>query len=80
MTKVIKHAHHLVVVRKDHADLVDPITGCWQKFPTQRAAKWSATVYARLHSGFGHRVANEIDMAKFVEQNAGQGPLKGVTK
>ena len=80
MTKVIKHAHHLVVVREDHADLVDPITGGWQKFPTQRAAKWSATVYARLRSGFGHHLADAAELAKFAEQYAGQGPIEGETK
>lgn len=54
--KVIAHSNHLVVVRDDGADLIDPITNSWQRFPTQRAAKWSATVYSRLRQGFGFAV------------------------
>lgn len=59
--KVITHSNHLVVVREDGADLIDPITNSWQRFPTQRAAKWSATVYSRLRQGFGFAVvANDL--------------------
>jgi hypothetical protein len=68
MPKLIKHANHIVVVHAaDHADLIDPITGRWQTFTTQRAAKWSATVYSRLRQGFGHHVADDLQLAKFAE-------------
>jgi hypothetical protein len=70
MPKLIKHANHIVVVHAaDHADLIDPITGHWQTFSTQRAAKWSATVYNRLRQGFGHQVADDIQLELFVRNH-----------
>lgn len=62
--RVITHSNHLVVVRDDGADLIDPITNSWQRFPTQRAAKWSATVYSRLRQGFGLVVATEEQVTR----------------
>jgi len=57
--KVFAHSGMVVVNRGDSCDLVDPITGRWQQFPTQRAAKWSATVWHRLNAGFGYDNASD---------------------
>ena len=34
-------------------DLVDPSTGKWAHFPTQRYAKWTATFLRNLNARFG---------------------------
>lgn len=54
----IKYANFLLVDRKEGVDLIDPSTGKWQQFHSVRSAKWSATVYSRLHKGFGNNIPN----------------------
>lgn len=56
---LIKHHGFVIHNKKDQSILIDPITQRTQVFPTQRAAKWSASVYARLHGGFGHTLPSE---------------------
>lgn len=63
--KTLVHANHIIVVRKDYADLIDPVSGRWQRCKNQRAAKWSATVYYRLRHGFGERVPSEDDVKNY---------------
>ena len=65
--KTLVHANHIIVVRKDYADLIDPVSGRWQRFNNQRAAKWSATVYYRLRSGFGQPVPDEKMVSRYFE-------------
>jgi hypothetical protein len=62
MNTVIKHSRCVIVKRDASCDLIDPVTGRWQVFPTQRAAKWSATVWSRLSSGFGHVTPSDEDI------------------
>lgn len=51
--RIIKHSGMVVVTRPDGtADLINPGTGRWQPMASERAAKWSATVYTRLSAGF----------------------------
>lgn len=70
MPKLIKHANHIVVVHAaDRADLIDPITGHWQTYTSQRSAKWWASVRRRLEEGFGHAVANDVQLERFVQQH-----------
>ncbi len=64
--KVFSHANHIVVTCEKYPDLLDPLTGQLQRFPTQRAAKWSATVYARLRSGFGERLATAAELQTYL--------------
>lgn len=33
-------------------DMIDPLTGMWASFPTQRYAKWSATFITNIHNRF----------------------------
>lgn len=56
---LIKHHGFVIHNKKTQSILIDPITQRTQVFPTQRAAKWSASVYARLHSGFGYSVPTD---------------------
>ena len=64
--KLIRHSHHIVIVHAaDQAELFDPITGHKQVFTSQRAAKWSASVYARIRRGFGHDVADDVQLELF---------------
>lgn len=67
-----EHAGYLVVERKEGADLIDPSTGRWQQFPTVRAAKWSATVYARIHKGFGHHLPKMEEAARILKTHLTQ--------
>jgi len=56
--KVQRYAGCIIVTRPTGADVIDPTTGVWQTFPTMRSAKWSATIFTRLASSFGHDVAS----------------------
>jgi hypothetical protein len=65
--KLIKHANHIVVVHSaTHADLIDPVTGHWQSYTSQRAAKWWGSVRRRLEEGFGHKMADDVQLELFV--------------
>ena len=57
--KVFEHAKCIVVNRGNNFDLIDPQTGRWQNFPTQRSAKWSASIWRRLSGGFGYNDPTE---------------------
>ena len=37
-------------------DVVDRVSGRWMHVPTQRVAKWNATVWTRLRDEFGDSV------------------------
>ena len=67
--KLIKHSSHIVVVHAaDQAELFDPVTGHRQVFTSQRAAKWSASVYARIRRGFGLHVADDLQLDLFANE------------
>ena len=56
---LIKHHGFVIHNKKDQSILIDPITQRTQVFTSQRAAKWNAAVYARLHGGFGYSTPSE---------------------
>lgn len=66
--KVFKHAACVIAVRHDGIDVIDPSTGRWQHFKTMRSAKWSATVFSRLATAFGHDIANETLIDYTIDQ------------
>lgn len=57
--RVQKYAGCILVARPEGVDVCDPTTNRWCLFPTMRSARWSATVFTRLASKFGHDVADE---------------------
>lgn len=56
---LIKHHGFVIHNKPKESILIDPITQRTQVFASQRAAKWSAAIYARLHSGFGYTVPSD---------------------
>jgi hypothetical protein len=65
--KLSAHNGFVIAERKNSADMIDPRTGKWQNFKTPRLAKWSATVYARLHSGFDNPVPTAKDAENYLK-------------
>lgn len=54
ITQPTAYRNYTLVPRKDGTlDVVDPTTGRWANFPTQRYAKWSATLLTNLNARFG---------------------------
>jgi hypothetical protein len=43
---------YILVPCKGGMDLIDPSTGRWARFPTQRYAKWSATFITNITARF----------------------------
>lgn len=66
--KIYRHANCIIVARPSGFDVVDPTTNVWQTFPTQRAARWSATVFSRLSAGFGHHLASDLTIANTMQR------------
>jgi hypothetical protein len=67
------HARCIIFVRKnDEVDLIDPVTGHWQTFPTARSARWHASVWTRLQAGFGAPQLSDKALARAVVHIAGQ--------
>jgi hypothetical protein len=56
---LIKHHGFVIHNKPKESILIDPITQRTQVFASQRAAKWNASIYARLHSGFGYPTPSE---------------------
>lgn len=52
ITKPVMYRGFIVVPHKDGFDLVDPGTGRWAHFPTQRFAKWAASFVTNLGERF----------------------------
>lgn len=70
---LFKHARCIVFIRKnDEVDLIDPVTGRWQTFPTTRSAKWHGTVWTRLQAGFGAPQLSDKALARAIVHIAGQ--------
>ena len=59
VTQPVRHNSYILAPRKDTKgkivgyDLIDPLTGRWASFPTQRYAKWS--------SSFTHNIQKRFD-------------------
>lgn len=69
--KLLKHANHVVAVQDDGtANLIDPVTGRWQHYASPRAAKWWASVRARVEHGFGHTLASDITCQTYINRHA----------
>lgn len=49
ITKPIKYRDFIITPRADGFDMIDPATGRWAYFPTQRFAKWSASFMSNIH-------------------------------
>jgi len=54
--KTLTHSGHIIVERKHCADLIDPTTGRWRTYQSVRAAKWWATIHARIAEDFGEPI------------------------
>lgn len=58
VTQPMRHHSYILNPRKDDNgkivgyDLIDPLTGRWASFPTQRYAKWSSTFVHNIEARF----------------------------
>lgn len=76
--RVFKHGQCVLVRRPDGAvDVCDPTTNTWCTFPTQRQAKWSASVYSNLATKFGHAWAPEDQTHAFITAYTQSYPTEG---
>ena len=66
--RVQKYAGCILVTRPGGVDVCDPTTNRWCMFPTMRSARWSATVFTRLATKFGHDVADERALEQALTQ------------
>lgn len=63
LPKVYKYASVIISARPNgDFDVIDPTTNVWRTFPSQRAARWSATVFSRLSTMFGHDLASDLTL------------------
>lgn len=74
ITKPTKYHGYILVPRTDGAmDLLDPQTGTWAVFTTQRHAKWSATVVTNITKRFQSNGVLSTRMCSVLEQLASEG-------
>lgn len=67
LPKVYKYASVIISARPNgEYDVIDPTTNVWRTFPSQRAARWSATVFSRLSTMFGHDLASDLTLTNTV--------------
>lgn len=58
ITVPTRHHGYILVPREgDGMDLIDPSTGQWASFPTQRYAKWSSTFITNINKRFNEHPA-----------------------
>ena len=52
-TRPIKYAGFIIAPRQRGYDLIDPASGAWAHYPSQRYARWSATFLRNTALRFG---------------------------
>lgn len=76
--RVFKHGQCVLVRRPDGTvDVCDPKTSTWSTFPTERQAKWSATVFTNLATRFGHDWAPDEYTTTFIQAYTQSYPTEG---
>lgn len=68
--KVPTQYHGFIVVPRPKGayDLINPDTGAWARFPTQRYAKWSATFLFNINERFSaHKPLNVFTIPEVKE-------------
>lgn len=68
ITKPVMYRGFIVVPHKDGFDLVDPATGRWAHFETQRFAKWSATFISNINGRFAEHPPLPVRKIPHVEE------------
>lgn len=68
ITRPVAYRGFIVVPRKEGFDLVDPGTGRWAHFPTQRFAKWSATFVSNISNRFAEHPPLPADKIPHVQE------------
>lgn len=68
ITHPVAYRGFILVPRKDGFDLIDPDTGRWAHFPTQRFAKWSATFLTNISNRFAEHAPLPADKIPPVQE------------
>jgi hypothetical protein len=70
----------IIVPVADGFDVVDRVTGRWMHVPTQRVAKWNATVWTRLSDEFNDNEPLPLTMLPIVQYETPVRVIVGVSK
>lgn len=60
ITHPTRYAQAIITPAAGGFDLINPQTGRWSHFPTQRAAKWWASVWSSVNEQFATSTIREI--------------------
>lgn len=70
----------IIVPVNDGFDVVDRVTGKWMHVPSQRVAKWNATVWTRLSGEFDAHEPLPLTMLPVVQYEIPVRTIVGVSK
>jgi hypothetical protein len=68
ITQPVNYRGFILRPHKQGYDLIDPATGKWAHFPTQRFAKWSASFMANIQERFNAKPA--LDCIPNIKESA----------
>ena len=60
ITQPVAHKLCIITPSKKGFDVINPSTGRWSHYPTQRSAKWWASVWSSAQEKFDHSTIRKV--------------------
>lgn len=70
--KLLQHAQHVIAVYGDKAVLIDPTTQQTAVYPTQRQAKWWASIRAHVERDLGRELSSYVTCQTYINRHKEQ--------